>query len=160
MTAELQTKSEMYACKYCGREFRRESTLAVHVCEQKKRFQEEKEVGVQIGLQAYLRFYTVTQGSAKLKTYTDFAKSPYYKAFVKFGRYCVDINAINVPKFLAWLLNQNKKIDEGKILYVNEYSMPKNMFSIDKNFDSKIRAQNLIYVLKNFNKHILYRTRY
>ena len=46
----------------------------------------------------------------------------------------------------------NKKIDEGKILYVNEYSIPKNMFSIDKNFDSKIRAQNMIYVLKNFNK--------
>jgi len=111
VTAESQTKSETYQCKYCEREFRRESTLAVHVCEQKKRFQEEKEVGVQIGLQAYLRFYTVTQGSAKLKTYTDFAKSPYYKAFVKFGRYCVDINAINVPKFLDWLLKQNKKID-------------------------------------------------
>ena len=30
------------------REFRKESTLAVHLCEQKRRWQEEKEVGVQI----------------------------------------------------------------------------------------------------------------
>ena len=54
--------AERYKCKYCEREFRKESTLAVHLCEQKRRYQEEKEVGVQIGLQSYLRFYTMTQG--------------------------------------------------------------------------------------------------
>ena len=111
MTVESQTKSELYKCKYCEREFRKESTLAVHLCEQKRRFQEEKEVGVQIGLQSYLKFYTMTQGSAKLKTYSDFATSPYYKAFVKFGRHCVAINAINVPKFVEWVIKQNKKLD-------------------------------------------------
>ena len=103
--------AETYKCKYCEREFRKESTLAVHLCEQKRRWQEEKEVGVQIGLQSYLKFYTMTQGSAKLKTYSDFATSPYYKAFVKFGRHCVAINAINVPKFVEWVIKQNKKLD-------------------------------------------------
>ena len=103
--------AETYKCKYCEREFRKESTLAVHLCEQKRRYQEEKEVGVQIGLQSYLKFYTMTQGSAKLKTYADFATSPYYKAFVKFGRHCVAINAINVPKFVEWVIKQNKKLD-------------------------------------------------
>jgi hypothetical protein len=83
----------------------------VHLCEAKRRRQEQNERGVQLGLQAYLRFYETTQGSAKLKTFDDFAESPYYRAFVKFGRYCVNIRAINPARFIDWVLKQNKKID-------------------------------------------------
>jgi hypothetical protein len=83
----------------------------VHLCEPKRRHQEQTETGVQIGLQAYLRFYEITQGSSRLKSFDDFAKSPYYKAFVKFGRYCQGIRAVNVPRFIDWVVRQNKKID-------------------------------------------------
>jgi len=100
-----------YECRYCKRSFAKETSLAVHMCEPKRRFQDQTERGVQLGLQAYLRFYEITQGSAKLKTFEDFAASPYYRAFVKFGRYCVDIQAINPARFMAWLLKNNKKID-------------------------------------------------
>jgi len=100
-----------YTCQYCKKSFRRETSLAVHVCEPKRRYQERDEVGVQIGLQSYLRFYEITQGSAKLKTFDDFAESPYYRAFVKYGRYCVSIRAININRFTEWLLKNNKKID-------------------------------------------------
>ena len=100
-----------YACQYCEKNFQRETSLAVHVCEAKRRYQERDEVGVQIGLQSYLRFYEITQGSARLKTFDDFSRSPYYRAFVKFGRYCVAIRAINIPRLIEWLLNHNKKID-------------------------------------------------
>lgn len=110
MSTDTLTKTE-HRCKYCEKTFSRESTLAVHVCEQKRRAQIEKEVGVQLGFQAYLRFFEVTQGSSKLKTYTDFARSPYYQAFVKFGRYCVDIRAINVGRFIEYVIQQNKKLD-------------------------------------------------
>jgi hypothetical protein len=41
----------------------------------------------------------------------DFIKSSYYRAFVKFGRYCVDINAINVNRFVEYVIKQNKKLD-------------------------------------------------
>jgi hypothetical protein len=81
------------------------------MCEPKRRFQEQNERGVQLGLHAYLKFYELTQGSAKLKTFEDFAASPYYRAFVKFGRYCVEVKAINPPRFVEWLLKNNKKID-------------------------------------------------
>ena len=101
----------LFKCRYCEKEHRKESTLAAHLCEQKRRWQQEKEVGVQWGLQAYLRFYEMTQGSAKLKSYTDFVKSPYYMAFVKFGRYCQDIRCINFVRFTEWLLKNNKKLD-------------------------------------------------
>ena len=83
----------------------------MHVCEQKKRWQEQSERGVQLGLQGYLKFYEYTQGSAKLKSWTDFATSPYYRAFVKWGRYCVDVRVIQPERFLEWLLKNNKKID-------------------------------------------------
>lgn len=110
MNTATLTKIE-YRCKYCDKAFARESTLAVHMCEPKRRYSEQNEKGVQLGLQAYLRFYEVTQGSAKLKTFDDFAKSPYYRAFVKFGRHCVAINAINTAEFIKWVINQNKKLD-------------------------------------------------
>jgi len=100
-----------YTCKYCTKSYRKESTLAVHLCEPKRRVQQESETGVQFGLRAYKRFYEITQGSARTKDYEDFAKSPYYIAFVKFGRYCVDIRAINFVNFCEWLLKNNKKID-------------------------------------------------
>jgi hypothetical protein len=100
-----------YDCRYCKKSFVKETSLAVHMCEPKRRFQEQEERGVQLGLQAYLKFYELTQGSAKLKTFDDFAGSPYYKAFVKFGRYCVAIKAINPARFVEWLLKNNKKID-------------------------------------------------
>jgi hypothetical protein len=100
-----------YSCKYCNKTYSKESTLAAHLCEPKRRVQQESETGVQFGLRAYKRFYEMTQGSARNKDYADFCKSPYYNAFVKFGRYCVDIRAINFMNFCEWLLQNNKKID-------------------------------------------------
>jgi hypothetical protein len=83
----------------------------VHLCETKRRWQQEREVGVQLGLKAYLRFYEITQGSARLKSYADFVSSPYYNAFVRFGRYSQSIRCINFSNYLEWLLKNNKKID-------------------------------------------------
>jgi hypothetical protein len=108
MTSE---SNPTYKCKYCDKEFRKESTLAAHLCEQKRRWQQEKEIGVQWGLHAYLRFYETTQGSAKLKSYADFVTSPYYTAFAKYGRYQVAIRSINHTSFTDWLLRNNKKLD-------------------------------------------------
>jgi hypothetical protein len=100
-----------YKCRYCDKEYRKESTLAAHLCESKRRWQQEKEVGVQFGLQAYLRFFELTQGSAKLKSYSDFVASPYYSAFVKFGRYIISIRAVNPRAFIEYVIKENKKLD-------------------------------------------------
>ena len=100
-----------YTCQFCKKSFMKEASLAVHSCEPRRRRQEKDEAGVRLGFQAYIKFYELTQGSAKLKTFDDFADSPYYKAFVKFGRFCVDIRAINPARFTEWVLKQNKKLD-------------------------------------------------
>ena len=103
--------TDLFKCKYCEKEFRKESTLAAHLCEQKRRWQQEKETGVQFGLQAYLRFYELTQGSARMKSYSDFVDSPYYRAFVKFGRHIVAVRAVNPRMFIDWVIKENKKLD-------------------------------------------------
>ena len=114
--------TEKIACKYCQKTFRRATTLSAHLCESKRRHQQEKDRGVQLGFHAYLRFYELTQGSAKLKTYTDFASSPYYSAFVKFGQFMVSIRAINPPAFTEWMIKQNKKLDQWtKDKFYDEY---------------------------------------
>lgn len=100
-----------YSCKYCSKTYVRESTLSAHLCEVKRRWQQQYEPAVQIGFKSYLRFYEVTQGSAKLKSYEDFVNSQFYLAFVRFGRYLTDIRAVNVSSFTDWLLKNNKKID-------------------------------------------------
>jgi len=100
-----------YKCKYCGKGYRKESTLAAHLCEPKRRAQQENEAGVKLAMTAYLRFYELSQGSAKFKTYADFCESPYYNAFVKFGRHMVSIRAINTQKFIDWVIKSNKKLD-------------------------------------------------
>lgn len=100
-----------YQCKYCNKAYVKESTLAAHLCETKRRWQQQNESGVQLGLNSFLSFYEYTQGSAKLKTYEDFVKSSFYGAFVRYGRYLIDIRCVNIKSFTDWLLKNNKKLD-------------------------------------------------
>ena len=100
-----------HRCEFCDREFKREHSLLVHVCEQSRRHRERDEVGVQMGFAAYLRFYQITQGSSRLRAWEDFRTSAYYRAFVRFGRHCQDIRAVNVPAFTDWLVHNNIKLD-------------------------------------------------
>lgn len=100
-----------YGCEFCKREFTRESTIAKHICEYKHRWLEKDRRGNQIGFQSWVQFYHKNTGSRKHNTYHEFIKSAYYIAFAKFGTFCVDINALNVSRFVDWLLKNQIKID-------------------------------------------------
>jgi len=52
-------------------------------------------------------------------------------------------------KICVSLIEVNKKIDGGKILYKKFFKNPKKLNDIEKNFDSKIRAIALVSYLKN-----------
>jgi hypothetical protein len=100
-----------HVCDYCKKEFVRETSIQAHMCEPKRRQQQRDEPGPRLGFQAYIRFYESMAGSARNKTHDTFCESSYYRAFVKFGHYCVNTRVINPDRFMAWLLKHNRKID-------------------------------------------------
>ena len=103
-----QTK---FGCEFCKREFIRESSMLKHICEYKHRWIERDQRGNRIGFQSWLQFYTKHSTSKKQRTYQEFIKSAYYTAFIKFGNYSIEINNINIPRYIDYLLKENIKLD-------------------------------------------------
>lgn len=100
-----------FTCQFCGHNFSREKTLAVHVCEQKRRHLAKTERHVVLGFDAYNRFFKLSQNIKGEKTYEDFAKSPYYNAFVKFGSFVSNVNPLYPDKFIDYVIRSGVKLD-------------------------------------------------
>ena len=100
-----------FKCEYCGKSFKRENTLVVHACEPKRRHMQKNEKHVQLGYRSYQLFYKIGTNSKRAKSYSDFAGSQYYTAFVKFGSYCIDLKIDDVPEYTTWLLKNNIQLD-------------------------------------------------
>ena len=100
-----------YKCEYCGKPFAKEKTLAIHVCEQKRRHLAKSEKHVQLGLLTYQRFYALAQGGKGAKSFDDFAKSPYYTAFVKFGSFVSNTAPIYPERFIDYVIKSGVKLD-------------------------------------------------
>jgi len=111
MSKNEATISTDNKCEFCNRVFVKESTIFKHICEQKRRYKDKEKPGNRLGYQAFVQFYKTNTASKKLKSYEEFMKSPYYTAFIKFGNYCIDVNVLNPPRYIDWLLKNNYAID-------------------------------------------------
>jgi hypothetical protein len=100
-----------YKCEFCSKLFAKEKTLVVHLCEQKRRHLGKNERHVQFGLLTYQRFYELTQKASKPKTFDEFASSPYYTAFVKFGSFMSNVNPIYPDRFIDFVIKSGVKLD-------------------------------------------------
>ena len=100
-----------YVCQYCKKGFMKENTLAVHVCEQKRRALAKAERHVMLGYDTYNRFYRKTQNAKADKTYDDFARSPYYNAFIKFGSFISNVNPLYPERFMDYVVTSGVKLD-------------------------------------------------
>lgn len=100
-----------FKCDFCGKTFAKEKTLFVHICEQKRRHLSKSEKHVQTGLLTYQRFYEITQKNSAKKTFDDFAQSPYYTAFVKFGSFLVNTSPIYPERFIDYVIRSGVKLD-------------------------------------------------
>ena len=88
-----------------------EKTLVAHMCEQKRRVLQKDEKRVQMGFFAYNRFYQLTQNAKKQKSYSEFCKSAYYNAFVKFGSFVNNVNPLYPTKFIDYVIKSGVKLD-------------------------------------------------
>jgi hypothetical protein len=100
-----------YICQYCSKGFMKENTLAVHVCEQKRRALAKTERHVVLGYDTYNKFYKISQNAKGDKTYEEFARSPYYNAFVKFGSFVSNVNPLYPDKFINYVVTSGVKLD-------------------------------------------------
>lgn len=100
-----------FKCEYCGKLFAKEKTLFVHICEQKRRHLSKNDKHVQMGLLTFQRFYELTQKAKNKKTFDEFASSPYYTAFVKFGSFMVNTAPIYPERFIDYVIKSGIKLD-------------------------------------------------
>jgi hypothetical protein len=102
---------QLYVCEHCGTKFTKEKTLVVHMCEQKRRYLAKDEKHVILGYTVYNRFYRLTQKQKNDKTYLEFAKSPYYNAFVKFGSFMHNVNPLYPDQYIDFVVTSGVKLD-------------------------------------------------
>ena len=105
------SNSKPYVCEYCGTGYTREKTLAVHMCEQKRRALQKDEKRVRFGFYAFQRFYKLSAGAKKEKTYEEFCKSPYYNAFVKFGSFINNVRPLYPERYIDHVVTSRVKLD-------------------------------------------------
>lgn len=60
---------------------------------------------------AWQMFYRQYQPHRKEKTYSDFVTSNYWNGFVKYGTYCVDVDALSPGDYVIWLLKSKIPLD-------------------------------------------------
>jgi hypothetical protein len=107
----MELVDQPFVCVHCGKSFMKEKTLVAHMCEQKRRVLQKDEKRVQVGFFAYNRFYQLTQAAKKQKPYSDFCKSSYYNAFVKFGSFVNNVNPLYPERFVDFVVKSGIKLD-------------------------------------------------
>jgi|TARA_B110000444_G_scaffold184199_1_gene173207 hypothetical protein len=107
----MLSSEKPYVCEYCNTGYTRETTLAVHMCQPKRRALQKNEKRVQLGMYAFNQFYKLSAGTKKQKTYEDFCKSPYYNAFVKFGSFVSNVRPLYPEKYVDYVVTSGVKLD-------------------------------------------------
>jgi hypothetical protein len=111
MALKTSSSDKPYVCEYCNKGYMKESTLAVHMCEKKRRTLQKDEKRVRYGFYAFQRFYKLSAGTKKEKTYEDFCASPYYNAFVKFGSFISNVRPLYPEKYIDYVVTSGVKLD-------------------------------------------------
>ena len=107
----MSNSEKPYKCEYCGSSYVREKTLFAHMCEKKRRALQKDEKRVRYGFYAFGRFYKLSAGNKKEKTYEDFCSSPYYNAFVKFGSFISNVKPLYPERYIDYVVTSGVKLD-------------------------------------------------
>ena len=81
------------------------------MCEKKRRALQKDEKRVRYGYYAFQRFYKLSAGNKRDKTYDEFCGSPYYNAFVKFGSFVSNVRPLYPEKYIDYVVTSGVKLD-------------------------------------------------
>lgn len=101
-----------FICEHCGSGFSQERTFFKHICKKKRRALQKNEKRVQLGFNAFNRFYELSMHAKEPKTYDEFCSSKYYNAFVRFGSYLSNVNPLYPDQYLDYLIREGIKISK------------------------------------------------
>ena len=142
----MPNSEKPYVCEYCGAGFMREKTLAVHMCEPKRRFLQRSEKRVQLGLYAFNQFYKLSAGAKKDKTHDEFDKSPYYNAFVKFGSFVNNVRPLYPEKYVDYVVTSGVKLDH----WCREEMYEKYALELDVKIDVQTALERSIMTMMDW----------
>ena len=144
MTKQSKTSSVSDPqCKWCGKSFKSERTLAVHMCPRKRRWADRDLTHIRLGYRVFQLFYELNTSATKSKSMEDFTRSQYYEGFTKFGRSCVLNEYLQPEKFAEWLIKEGKKLaDWSKDSVYDEFLLQ----YVKKEPGLKALERNVIYL--------------
>lgn len=99
-------------CKWCGKSFVSERTLSVHMCVKKRRWADREMSHIRLAHRAFQMFYELNTTAKTSKTIEEFIVSPYYEAFVKFGRACQFNEWLEPEKYTEYLIKEGIKLKQ------------------------------------------------
>ena len=108
----LSLVQKTYKCKYCQKDFVRESTLMSHMCEKKRRKLAEPEKQNRIAYQSWLTYRRVSMHAKKDKPYDEFIDNRYYTDFMKLSKFIIDLNMDRPEEYVKFVLLNGVKIDK------------------------------------------------
>jgi len=152
----LQSNSEKpFKCEYCGNGYMREKTLAAHMCEKKRRALQKDEKRVRHGFYAFQRFYKLSAGAKKEKTYEDFCASPYYNAFVKFGSFISNVRPLYPEKYIDYVVTSGVKLDHWcKEAMYEKYALERSVKTMMEWADDKSAQWNHYFYYVSLNRAV------
>lgn len=94
-----------YKCKYCQKDFVKESTLIKHLCEPKRRVLAKDDKQNRIAYQSWLIFRRLTIANVKHnKTYEEFASNKYFVDFMKLAKHMIDLKLEDPEAFVKFII--------------------------------------------------------
>lgn len=116
-----------YKCKYCSKDFARESTLAGHLCENKRRILDKDLKQNRIAYQSWMAWRRMSIANVKYdKPYEEFIANRYFTGFMKLSKRIIDLN-IDDP--------------EDFVKYISMNSVPMNKWSSDVVYEEYIKSK-------------------
>jgi hypothetical protein len=100
-----------FTCTFCAKVFKREKAFAAHVCRQKRRFFEKDTKAARLALHAFVHFHEVHYRGRIPPTHDKFMQSTLYDAFLDFGKYILDIDAIDPRSYIDYMVRSGIPID-------------------------------------------------
>jgi len=128
-----------FECNWCHRKYSKETTLASHLCEQRRRWLQKDTPPARLGLEAFLEIQEYFHQNRLTRTEEDFRNSDYYLACMRWGRFVISIKCADPIGYLKWLLKNNVGIDDWSKDELYDYWLQYTVF-IEDAWDSVSRS--------------------